>query len=61
MSVKEQIVTKLRDAGYDMLTACEEADRVIAEFLTGTETERVFGVMVGGKAVDAFKLQRNAH
>ena len=33
MSVKETMVKAMQDAGYDTMTACEYAERTIAEFM----------------------------
>lgn len=39
MSVREQIIEMMQDAGYDVFTACEEADRIIAEFRASDQKE----------------------
>ena len=56
MSVKEQIVEKMRSAGYDFLTVCEFATRCIREFLESGESKRTFHVMAQGRQVDSFQL-----
>ena len=34
-SVREQLIQLVRDAGYDLLAACEEVDRVMKEVREG--------------------------
>lgn len=59
MTVKEQIVEKMRACGYDFMTACEEADKTIAEFLASGKEQTTFGIMCGnGKCGDTVTLQR---
>jgi len=59
MSIKEQIVEKVRKCGYDMFTACEEADRIISEFLKSGQKQATYGIMgAGGKCADTITLQR---
>lgn len=59
MTVKEQIVEKIRAAGYDMFTACEEASRIIAEFKASGKDRMEFGVMgAHGKCVDVIAIER---
>jgi len=61
MTVKEQLVESLRlKAGYDMFTACEIADRTIAEFLESGVAATTIGIMSGKKCVQVFEL-RNAN
>ena len=59
MSVKETIIEKMRAAGYDMITASEEATRAIREFLASGKKEHTLSIRgANGKAVDAFTLRR---
>ncbi len=58
MSVKEQIIEKMRVAGFDFLTACEEATRCIREFLASGESSRTVYVIASGRVEDSFQLQR---
>lgn len=59
MTIKEQIVEKFRAAGYDFWTACEEADKAIAEFKSSGEAQKTFGIKGAyGKCADAFTLTR---
>jgi hypothetical protein len=58
MSVREQIIAKMQAAGYDVFTACEETDRVLAEFRASGEKTRKFGVMANRTCVDAFELRK---
>lgn len=41
MTVKEQMVELLREAGYDFMTACEEADKFIQQELRAWERGEV--------------------
>ena len=59
MSVKEEIVEKIRACGYGMFEACELADKTIREFLASGKKEGSFGIMGSlGKCLDVVKLQR---
>ena len=59
MSVKEEIVEKIRACGYGIFEACEMADKVIGEFLASGKKEDSFGIMGShGKCLDVIKLQR---
>ena len=50
MSVREQLIQLVRDAGYDLLSACEEADRVMKDVQEGG-VRRVFHVRGASKAI----------
>jgi len=56
MSVKEQIVCLLQQAGYDTITACEQADATIAEFIASGDGERTYNI--GKHATHAITLKR---
>ena len=59
MTVKEQIVERVRACGYDFITACEFADKTIADFKAGGRLSETFGIMgTHGKCLDAFELRR---
>jgi hypothetical protein len=58
MSVREQIVARMQAAGYDVFTACEETDRVLAEFRASGEKTRRLGIMADRTCVDAFELRK---
>ena len=49
-SVREQLIQLVRDAGYDLFTACEEADRVIKEAREGG-VRRTYYVRATGEAI----------
>jgi hypothetical protein len=42
ISAKEKLVEHIRKGGYDFVSACEEADRVITEFLNSKDKKRVY-------------------
>jgi len=59
MSVRETIVEKIMACGWDMFTACEEADRIIAEFFASGKTQDTVGIMCGnGKCGDTITIAR---
>lgn len=58
MGVKETIVEALRNAGCDMLTACEEADRVIREFLASGRDRTVYVVRGTGAVLCLQRKER---
>jgi hypothetical protein len=59
MSVREAIIEKIMSAGYDMFIACEEADRIISEFLASGKREASFGIMGGhGKCMHVITMAR---
>ena len=55
MSVKEQIIRMMQEAGHGFVTACEEADRVIQDFLSSESPQRTYFITNGG----SFTLKRN--
>ena len=58
-SVRETIIEKIMACGFDMFIACEEADRIISEFLASGKKRDSFGVMCGnGKCGDVITLER---
>lgn len=60
MTVRESIVEKIMAAGWDMFASCEEADRIIKEFLASGKDEDSFGVIgAGGKCQDVICLIRS--
>ena len=48
MNVKETIVEAMQDTGYDTMTACEYAERTIAEFMQSGKQQNSY---VCGKQV----------
>ena len=42
MSVKETIVKAMQDAGFDTVTACEHAERTIAEFVQSGKQQNTY-------------------
>ena len=59
MSVRETIIEKIMACGWDMFIACEEADRVIAEFLASGKQQDTVGIMCGGgKCGDVITIAR---
>jgi len=58
MSIKEQIVEKLRAAGYDFLTACEDASTIMREFKESGDKSCTFHVIANRKITDSFILNR---
>lgn len=59
MTIKEAIVDKARACGYDFFSACEMADKAIAEFKASGLKSKVFGIMGAyGKCLDTFEIRR---
>ena len=60
MTTKEQIIEMFRDAGYDFLTAAEEATECLTRFHGSNLKKMRFGVMAGKKCVRVFELTKRA-
>lgn len=58
-NMREGIIKRIMRSGYDMFTACAEADRIINEFLASGEKEKTVVIRNRGKCVEAFTLVRN--
>jgi hypothetical protein len=58
MTVKETLAEALREAGYDFITAYEDAHKAITEFLHSNERSKIIGVMAHGKAIKVFELKK---
>lgn len=59
MSAREAIIEKIMACGWDMFIACEEADRIIAEFLASADQASTVGISCGnGKCGEAIMLAR---
>lgn len=62
MSVRETIIEKIMACGYDMFTACQEADRVISEFRSSGKRKHSVGIMgAHDKCLDVITIARRTH
>lgn len=48
MTIKEKIVEMMQRAGYDFMTACEEAERMIQEFRRSSRLQSRYFIKGGG-------------
>ena len=55
LTTKEKIVEAIREAGYDFVSACEEADKVIKEFLESKDNKRKYIMKHTGKVIELRK------
>lgn len=58
MTIKEEIVRRAQAAGFDFISACEIATKVLVEFRTSGKSRESFVVGRGGKA-QYFELRKN--
>lgn len=58
LSVREEIIARIQAVGYDMFTACDEADRLIKEAKASPGTTIKAGIKgSAGKCADVIALR----
>jgi len=59
LTTKEKLVEAIREGGYDFVSACEESDKVIKEFLESKDSKRRYIIKHTGRVIELRKNRIN--